>query len=84
MQNNQDDFSKDDKSNGINGPDQKENNDEDDNFGQDEAMAIRDEESVGPWQGAVGRQSGQDSQAAGPQIRSLAPTGACRTGLSKA
>ena len=40
MQHNQDDFSKDDKKSGIKGPDQKENNDKDDNFGQDEAMAL--------------------------------------------
>ena len=40
MQHNQDDFSKDDKTNWTKGPDQKENNDKDDNFGQDEAMAL--------------------------------------------
>ena len=39
---------------------------------------------MGGWRGDVGRQPGQESQAAGPQIRSLAPTGACRSGLSKA
>ena len=39
---------------------------------------------MGGWQGDVGRQPGQESQAAGQQIRSLAPTGACRSGLSKA
>ena len=40
MQHNQDKFSKDDKKNRAKGPDQKENNDKDDNFGQDEAMAL--------------------------------------------
>ena len=65
-------------------PDQKKENNKDDNFGQDEAMCFWAEESMGGWQGAVGRQPGQESQAVGPQIRSLAPTGACRSGLSKA
>ena len=40
MKHNQDDFSKDGKTNWIKRPDQKENNDKDDNFGQDEAMAL--------------------------------------------
>ena len=40
MQHNQHDFSKDDRKKWIKGPDQTENNDKDDNFGQDEAMAL--------------------------------------------
>ncbi len=40
MQHNQDDSSKDDQKKWIKGPDQMENNNKDDNFGQDEAMAL--------------------------------------------
>ena len=39
MQHKQDDFPKDGQKNWIKGPDHTKNNDKDDNFGQDEAMA---------------------------------------------
>ena len=65
-------------------PDQNKAHDKDDHLVQGEARAIRAEESVGGWRGDVGWQPGQESQAACQQIRSLAPTGAWRFGLSKA
>ena len=53
-------------------------------MGRTKRWLYRAEESVGPWQGAGGRQSGQESPAAGQRILLLAPTDACRPGLSKA
>ena len=40
MQHNKDDFRKDDKKEATKRPDQSKENDKDDNFGQDEAMAF--------------------------------------------
>ena len=84
MQHNKDDFFKNDKKKlTATGPEQGER--------QGRQLCAERGEGIfglrrvwGSWQGDVGRQPGQESQAAGQQIRSLAPTGACRSGLSKA
>ena len=84
MQYNKHDFSKNDKKKlTATGPEQGERQGRPLGAGRGEGLfGLR--RVWGGWRGDVGWQPGQESQAACQQIRSLAPTGAWRFGLSKA